>query len=283
MLLVILVVCWTTSGCSSVFSTHPSCPLGSSTSSLVQRVMIVHIPQCLWLLRSVFSSLVHQFSLSVNFPVFLFYRKVYPEQPLCFHNNLSLGNPVPFPLVSSGLSRWCRIFHSLVDFLGYLPPPLHLLYSMFVPRSCTYHPCSWCLFHEEMILLLRSTVLVPGFQGLGVLDLRFFCSPFMFTWLFDAFNSGWRVVCWRLSSPLRQSFICAWISSFVSLFNISTNCLKDAAPSPVISAYSFSGGSFSKMFIKAVLIWQYLFLALFGLLKISLILFAVSLSRFATT
>ena len=86
------------------------------------------------------------------------------------------------------------------------------------------------------------------FSGSGSSGFEFFCSPFMFTWLFDAFNSGWRVVCWQLSSPLRQSFICAWISSFVSLFNISTNCLKDAAQSPVISGY-----------LRIFIFWGFLF------------------------
>ena len=45
---------------------------------------------------------------------------------------------------------------------------------------------------------------------------------------------------------------------FLSLLNISVNFWKDVALSLVVSAIPFSGFCPSKVFIKVVLIWQYL-------------------------
>ena len=67
----------------------------------------------------------------------------------------------------------------------------------------------------------------------------------------------------------------------VSLVNTSVNCLKDAAPSPVVFAFLCPNFCFWETSIKAVLIWPYLS-ALCGLSKTSLILYAILVSKHET-
>ena len=175
----------------------------------------------------------------------------------------------------------------LVYFLGYLTPPLHLLYSMLVPRSCTYRPCFFdAFFMKRWFCYFKVQFWFQVFRVWEFWIWGFFvCRLCLRGCLMHLIQVDRLYVddCPRPSVNL--SYVLGFrLSSVSSTFpQIVWKMRLRLRLSPVISASSFSGGSFSKMFIKAVLIWRYLLLALFGLLKISLILFAVSLSRFATT
>ena len=150
------------------------------------------------------------------------------------------------------------LYSSLVLFVWFFVLPISLItfhLGVLAQGHWSHQARYWCFFREETLLPLQSTVLVFKVWEFWIWIIGLL---FMFVWSFDAFNSVWRVVCWWWSLPLCRSFICALTSSFINLSSISTNCLKDAPPSPVKSSFLFSRASFSMIFIKAVLIWLYL-------------------------